>query len=372
MCPGGVDTYINQLVDYGIKDEWEITLILDENSNTLLPKTIQNKCRIVFAKLYHKNYSETVINKSITECLKNLKNTNIAHVICGIPWSCILVREILLSFKFSIINTEQYVYDSMSFTDIQIKRIRDIYSRTHKIIFVEKSNLSYMQNTFKDSMNNNFCVINNSVDVNVIALNSITLKKRINTIKKKHHNKQTIYFLLVGRLAYQKGFDILIEAVSLLSIEERNMAKFDIYGNGAEYENLSNMINDKSLSNCIRIHNWIENPRSLFNNYDVFVFPSRTEGLSFTLLEAFANNIPSIVSNIPSNIALSKNGHHADIFNLTDVNSLSKVLSNWIKNSIEKIVKVHNTRDWITQNFNSNNNIKKTLNLWNEIYANKE
>jgi glycosyltransferase involved in cell wall biosynthesis len=368
MYPGGVDTYITQLIDYGIKHNWNITLLLDKNSKTFLPQMVKDKCKIVFKDIYHKTNSEIIINKNFSTFLKELDNIGLAHIICGTPWSCIVIREILIDFKFRIINTEQYVYNNMSFTNDQIERIKNIYDKTYKIIFVEESNLSYMRNIFGEYMNGNFCVINNSVDVKSISSNAITLQDRINKLKRKFQTKDKIKFLLVGRLAYQKGFDILIKAVYALTEDIKSRAKFDIYGSGTEYLNLTKMIKNRSLSNYIEIHDWVKNVSALFSNYDIFVFPSRTEGLSFTLLEALSSNMPCIVSNIPSNIVLSKNGYYTEIFDISDVHSLTSVLSDWINYPLDKIANIPNSHDWMMQNFNSKKTIKKTLDLWDNAY----
>lgn len=372
MQPGGVDTYIEQLIEYGNKNSWNIILLLDKKSKTSLPRMVKDKCKIVFKNIYHKNHSEIKIQKEFSAFIKNLKKTSIAHVICGIPWSCILVREILLDYKFCVINTEQYIYDNMSFTDNQIERIKNIYSKTHKIIYVEESNLLYMSSIFGEFMNNNFCIINNSIDIKKISSNTLTLKDRIDRLEMKTQKKDKIKFLLLGRLTYQKGFDIFVDAVLNLTQNEKSKAEFDIFGDGPEYINIMNMIENKSLSNCIKIHDWTDEVSSIFLNYDVFVFPSRTEGLSFTMMEALASNMPSIVSNIPSNIVLTKNGHYAETFDMSDPKSLTYLLADWINRPLEKITNVLSSRDWMIQNFNSSKNIKKTIDLWDRAYASQK
>lgn len=372
MQPGGVDTYVEQLIEYGHKNGWNITLLLDKKSKTSLPRMVKNKCRVMFKSIYHKGHSEKKIRKDFSSFIQKLTKTFIAHVICGIPWSCILVREILLDYKFCVINTEQYIYDNMSFTDSQIERIKNIYAKTYKIIYVEESNQSYMQSIFGESMNGNFCTINNSIDTKNIFSNTITLKERINRLEARTLNKSKIKFLLLGRFSYQKGFDIFIDAVSVLAQNEKDKAVFDIYGNGPELINIVNMIENKNLSNCIKIHGWTREVRSLFLDYDVFIFPSRTEGLSFTMLEALGSNIPLIVSNIPSNITLTKNGYYAETFDISNPKSLTTILSEWINRPLEKVINVPSSYDWMMKNFNSSKNIRRTIDLWDKAYEIKK
>ena len=65
---------------------------------------------------------------------------------------------------------------------------------------------------------------------------------------------------------------------------DNNMVSLDIYGNGPE---LGNLRKKKILvSFCGKINN----TSNLWNNYDLFILPSRKEGLSNSLLEAQLNN----------------------------------------------------------------------------------
>ena len=105
--------------------------------------------------------------------------------------------------------------------------------------------------------------------------------------------------LSVGRLAYQKGFDIAIEAARIL--KERNIDfRWYIIGNGVEYVNLRQKIQDYSLGDWFVLLGERDNPYPFMKKCDLYVQPSRHEGYGITLLEARTLCRPIIATDIDS------------------------------------------------------------------------
>lgn len=89
-----------------------------------------------------------------------------------------------------------------------------------------------------------------------------------------------------GRLSLQKGFDILIQAVSIL--KKTRPVKLLILGEGVLREKLEEDIDRLSLDNDVRLVGFKANPYPYYRNADVFVLSSRWEGQPLTLIEALA------------------------------------------------------------------------------------
>ena len=64
---------------------------------------------------------------------------------------------------------------------------------------------------------------------------------------------------------------------------------FNIYGDGRQYENLV-----KKSFGIVNYNGW-EKTDNIYNNTDILLITSRVESLSYVLLEAKFNGIPSIV-----------------------------------------------------------------------------
>lgn len=111
----------------------------------------------------------------------------------------------------------------------------------------------------------------------------------------KLDNKRII---CVGRLTKQKGFDLLIEAVSRIKNELCGW-KIDIFGSGEDKENLLKIIQQNDLSKIIQINEPTHQIKEELLNSSFYVMSSRWEGLPMILLEAKACGLPIISFDCP-------------------------------------------------------------------------
>ncbi|MEQ9909051.1 glycosyltransferase family 4 protein [Pectobacterium odoriferum] len=104
----------------------------------------------------------------------------------------------------------------------------------------------------------------------------------------------------VGRLEYQKGFDILINAFSAIEKNIKDGWELDIYGEGSLRGELQNLINAHSLEEIITLKGNVKDLHELYYQYDIFVFSSRFEGFGMVLLEAMSCALPCISFDCPT------------------------------------------------------------------------
>lgn len=105
--------------------------------------------------------------------------------------------------------------------------------------------------------------------------------------------------LAIGRLQPQKGFDLLIWAVSLVAKEFPDW-KLVIVGEGPERANLENLINRLGLVNNITLVGQVQDLSDLLCNATMFVLSSRFEGFPNVLCEAMAAGLPVIAFDCPT------------------------------------------------------------------------
>ena len=117
----------------------------------------------------------------------------------------------------------------------------------------------------------------------------------LNEIPEKHiDNCQRI--ICVGRLAKQKGFDLLIKAFSMIS-SQCPQWHIDIYGHGEDEKELYNMINESGLQEQIIINQPTNDIYSEYLNSAFLVLSSRYEGYPLVLNEAMSCGIPCVAFN---------------------------------------------------------------------------
>jgi glycosyltransferase involved in cell wall biosynthesis len=103
--------------------------------------------------------------------------------------------------------------------------------------------------------------------------------------------------LWVGRLDPVKGLDVLIDAFSVVP-DYLNACLF-LAGAGPMRNRLGRQIATLMLTDRVHLLGSRDDVPSLLKTADLFVFPSRTEGLPNALLEAMAAGRPIITTDVP-------------------------------------------------------------------------
>lgn len=91
--------------------------------------------------------------------------------------------------------------------------------------------------------------------------------------------------LTVGRLSYQKGYDIAIEAMALLKKFECQ-AKWYVLGEGDQRKKLEKKIAGLRLQDHFCLMGAVENPYPYYRQADLYVHATRFEGKSIAIQEA--------------------------------------------------------------------------------------
>ena len=122
-------------------------------------------------------------------------------------------------------------------------------------------------------------------------------------------NPDSLRATFVGRLAPEKGLDALVDAWPIV-LRERPQARLTLIGEGPERSQLEQRISRLGLGQSVDLPGASSDPMVVLRESDLFVLPSREEGMSIALLEAMALGIPSVASAIPGNLALMTEGVH--------------------------------------------------------------
>ena len=115
--------------------------------------------------------------------------------------------------------------------------------------------------------------------------------------KKLGLNGADIYLLSTGRLTHQKGHEYFIQAMAKVVSRFPN-AKAGICGDGPLRSQLESQIVRLGLSNSVKLLGAWDDISPVLASADIFVLPSRWEGLSRALMEAMAAGIPVIASQV--------------------------------------------------------------------------
>jgi glycosyltransferase involved in cell wall biosynthesis len=107
-----------------------------------------------------------------------------------------------------------------------------------------------------------------------------------------------LQFVAAGRLSKEKGFDLLVAAMSKV-IECLPHARLTILGQGPLRAALAEQIQRLGLSGSVSLAGFQQNPWPYLYHADLFVLPSRREGFGNVLLEALALETPAVAVDCP-------------------------------------------------------------------------
>lgn len=101
------------------------------------------------------------------------------------------------------------------------------------------------------------------------------------------------HLLAVGRLSHEKGFDLLLRALSIVR-ESFPSISLTIAGTGPEEEALKLDCRALGLEDSVSFAGYLDSPYPLFPGANLFVLSSRYEGMPNALLEAAAADLPIV------------------------------------------------------------------------------
>lgn len=164
----------------------------------------------------------------------------------------------------------------------------EYYKNYHHIVAVShtiKDSILRADSRYKDKLSVVLDIINPNI-VNHLAKQYIP---------EKFDN--VINILTVGRLVvHHKGYDIAVEAAKLLK-DYGIKFKWTIVGEGPDRIQIQKLIDKNNLSNDVLLIGKKVNPYPYMENCDIYVQPSRKEGLGLTVVEAKILKKPIICTN---------------------------------------------------------------------------
>lgn len=107
------------------------------------------------------------------------------------------------------------------------------------------------------------------------------------------------HLVALGRLQAVKGFDLLLEAAAHLAAQGTRL-KLTIIGEGSEGDALAARAERLGIGQTVTFAGRLHPPaiRELFHHADLFVLPSRSEGMPLAMMEAMASGLPVVAADV--------------------------------------------------------------------------
>lgn len=184
--------------------------------------------------------------------------------------------------------------------------------------------------------------------------------------KKQFCDPENFIIGTVGRLDPIKNFDLLIQSVSQLNPVEKKL-KLLIVGSGNELDRLRETARAYGIPDSVIFTGERNDLYRIYRLMDVFVLPSKNEGVSNTILEAMASGLPVIASNAGGNPELINHELSGLLVEPGSVPSLTNALKVYMNQPSFKIAMGKNARKEAVENFSLGQMLLKYKNTYRSL-----
>ncbi len=213
-------------------------------------------------------------------------------------------------------------------------RFKRLLSRKWQFVGVSSAVRDYLLSLGCGFTRENTTCINNAIDISKAI--SIQYEKR-EARRLLNLPKSPRIVGAAGRLVPIKGHSYLINAFALVA-EKHPDAHLAILGTGKEEENLKSLVRSLNLTERVHLPGFIAAAKRYVKAFDIWAMPSLTEGLSLSLLEGMAGQLPVIASDIPA-ISPFVQGHGL-LVPPKDIQALAEALDQYLSLSASDLQRV--------------------------------
>jgi len=206
--------------------------------------------------------------------------------------------------------------------------------------------------------------IQNGVDISEIE--GVT---RVAPEMEKWRQSGALIMGYIGQLIDRKGLDILMEAVSRLP--ESLDWRLAVIGEGEKRMELEQAARAFGHGNRVIFFGFTKERLAYLKGFDLFVLPSRLEGIPRCLMESMAAGVTVVASKIPGVTDLITSGKNGMLFPVDDVRALTGVLEFLLTDAKKREQLARAGRQHVLKHFSARAMAEKYLALYRELLASK-
>ena len=295
LVNGGVEkVIINYFSNMKNKDDYDLHVITQGESDS--------KCLKEFEDL---GFTIHTVTKKKISLFKNYKD----------------IRNILKKEKFDIVHCHMtttnffpLLYSKLSGVKVRISHshldnsvipfMDRIYITLTKLVSKTRFACSKSASTYLFGKNKNVTIINNAINIDNFKYNE---KIRKDIRKKLNISEDKIVIGHVGRFVDQKNHEFIIDLFKKLS-KDNDRYELLLIGTGELEDSIKDKVKEYNLSNKVKFLGTRNDVYNVMQTFDIFILPSKFEGLGIVLIEAQVSGLKCFASsNTPEEVKVTNN-----------------------------------------------------------------
>lgn len=352
---GGIETALVNLLNRMDYDKYDVTCLVVRNSLEMAER-ITPKCRLIvadrekavtfpksyrFSRLYH--LTEEAENPSrlhrammwavpaikwlenrlyIRYIRENLKNERFD--------TCVIYSDRTAELAVRAIRAEKYLlfYHHGAMRKVYHDEIG--YRKAEKIVAVSKG-VEEKLRAFRPQYADKMTTIHNLTDIE-------SIRKKSEEAIPETFAEDRFHVVSCGRVAYEKGMDLAVEACAkLVEMGHRNI-RWWIVGGGPAEEDVRAKISALHMEDYVTMVGMKANPYPYIKKADLYVQPSRCESYGLTIVEAMILDVPVLSTNTDGAKELIQNGENGSLCKCSAA-ALAEVIVNFFVTGDSAIIK---------------------------------
>ncbi len=309
LSGGGAERVTTNIINFIKKNNFNINILLINNIGPFKDLIFDNNINIINLNKKHARTSYFKLVKIINTIKPDIVFSTLQHVNI-----LLLIFKRLYKSKPKLIireaNTPSQFMGNLNLfkKKLFLFLLKTQYKKADLIIAQCDEMRDDIISTYKLNNVDNVITIYNPIDVKFIKNKSTDFNP---------FNDTYVNIVSIGRLTYQKGFDILLKSISIVRELYPNVF-LTIVGDGELRNYLIRLSNDLNIQNSVNFVGFQNNPYPYIKYSDLYVLSSRWEGFPNTLLEAITLNKKVVSTNCKSGTFEILNDYENGIIVKTD------------------------------------------------------
>lgn len=173
---------------------------------------------------------------------------------------------------------------------------------------------------------------------------------------------------IVARLSDVKGQDVLIKAFQKV-VKTIPEAKLLIVGRGREEVSFKKLVDDCKLQKHVFFYPEVDRTYFYLSALDVFVNPSRQEGLGLSVIEAQASGIPTVASRVGGVTSLIEHAKTGYLVESENVAGLAQMIIHVLEHRVEAHRVALAARQSVQRYSSSDLMVDRTVEVYQKVFS---
>lgn len=297
MLKGGIQALVLEIAKNIDKNKFQLDfLLLDDGNKYELEDELKKYCTNVFKlqKIWLRKPIDFVkYTKALDDFFKMHNDYDIVHMHSSSKNYMVLKKAKKYGIKTRIAHSHNIDFQTSNIIKKFIGNLFKINLKKYATDYYACSKLAGEWLFGKKIVkSDNFKIINNAIDCTKFKYNEQVRKQIRDELK---INENELVLGNVGRFSEQKNHEFLIDLFMKVYSEKKN-SKLLLIGTGEKEEQIKEKVKKLNIENSVIFVGFSKKVSDYMNAMDIFVFPSKFEGLGIVLIEAQANGLHCLAS----------------------------------------------------------------------------